>query len=207
MAVLYAFGLYVLYVLLPIIPAAVLFRLFPDTKVAVSGPLQNLTLNSTGAFGGYVVTAFLSFFVVQDVRAQINDLSTDKVWRVTVPVQLVDTTGMPISGDDEITSDADLEFNQRLYVEGDGEIFITVPIVNDEWRTIKVIKPGFVTASVSLQSLVDKKDRTKAEIDPVKRRINILKPLVLKKVPETSDAPYREQSPLPAWSGGIAPAP
>jgi hypothetical protein len=69
--VLYSFGLYVLYVLLPIIPAVVIFLLFPDTKVWVSGPLQNLTIKTTGAFAAYVVTVSLGFFPVRYVETQI----------------------------------------------------------------------------------------------------------------------------------------
>lgn len=70
-AVTYSFGLYVLYVLLPLIPAILIFKLFPDTKVALSGPLQHFTLNTTGAFAAYVVTAALGFFLVKDVEQQI----------------------------------------------------------------------------------------------------------------------------------------
>ena len=71
-AVLYSFCLYILYVLLPLIPAILIFRLFPDTKVTMSGPLQNLTVNATGAFAAYVVTVALGFFLVKDVVTVIN---------------------------------------------------------------------------------------------------------------------------------------
>jgi hypothetical protein len=70
--VLYSFGLFVLYVLLPMIPAVVLFWLFPDSKVAVSGPLQNLTVKATGAFGAYVITVALGFVLVRYVETQID---------------------------------------------------------------------------------------------------------------------------------------
>jgi len=79
-AVIYSFLLYVLYVLLPLIPAVLIFRLFPETKVTVSGPLQNLTVNATGAFAGYVVTVALGFFLVQNVEQQIQ-------WTRIYPVQ------------------------------------------------------------------------------------------------------------------------
>jgi len=83
-AVLYSFLLYVLYVLLPLIPAILIFRLFPDTKVSVTGPLQNLTLNATGAFAAYVVTAALGFFLVRNVAAQIQWTRTYAVQGVIV---------------------------------------------------------------------------------------------------------------------------
>lgn len=79
-AVTYSFLLYVLYVLLPLIPAILIFKLFPESKVTVSGPLQNLTINATGAFAGYVVTVALGFFLVKNVQAQIE-------WTRVYPVQ------------------------------------------------------------------------------------------------------------------------
>ena len=72
LTVVYSFLLYTLYICLPLIPAIVIFRLFPDTKVAVSGPLQNFTVNATGAFAAYVVTAALGFFVVEYIEMQIT---------------------------------------------------------------------------------------------------------------------------------------
>jgi len=71
-AVVYSFVLYILYVLLPLIPAILIFKFFPDAKVTVSGPLQNLTVNATGAFAAYVVTVALGFFIVRDVDQQIG---------------------------------------------------------------------------------------------------------------------------------------
>lgn len=68
----YFFYLYLLYVLLPLVPAILIFKIFPETKVTVSGPLQNLTLNATGAFAAYVVTVGLGFFLVQKTEVQIE---------------------------------------------------------------------------------------------------------------------------------------
>jgi hypothetical protein len=62
-AVLLSFGLYLLYVLLPLIPAILIYRLFPDTKVAVSGPLAGLTMKASGAFAAYVIIVALGVFL------------------------------------------------------------------------------------------------------------------------------------------------
>lgn len=64
----YSFYLYVLYVLLPLVPAVLVFKMFPNTKVFVRGPVQNLTINATGAFGAYIVTVALGYFLVQDIE-------------------------------------------------------------------------------------------------------------------------------------------
>jgi hypothetical protein len=71
-AVFFSFCLYILYVLLPLVPAILIFKNFPDTKVTVSGPLQNLTVNATGAFAAYVVTVALGFLLVNYVEHQIE---------------------------------------------------------------------------------------------------------------------------------------
>ena len=61
-AVAFSLLLYVFYVLLPVVPAVIIYKLFPETKVALSGPFQNFTLNATGAFAAYIVTAGLGYF-------------------------------------------------------------------------------------------------------------------------------------------------
>ncbi|HEX8815838.1 MAG TPA: hypothetical protein VF753_10080 [Terriglobales bacterium] len=70
--VILSFALYALCLLLPIIPAAIIFRMFPNTTIAVSGPFQNLTINATGAFAAYLVTALMGFtFLVRNTEAVI----------------------------------------------------------------------------------------------------------------------------------------
>jgi len=115
-AVVYSFLLYMLYVLLPLVPAILIFKLFPETKVTVSGPLQNLTINATGAFAAYVVTVALGFFLVRNVEAQIT-------WTRFYPVQgvIVDLQENQAINSDEfysryaITSDSGGKFTSRDY--------------------------------------------------------------------------------------------
>ena len=68
----YYFLLITIYILLPLIPAIIIFRLFPNTTVAVSGPLQNFTINATGAFAAYVVTILLGVFLFRNAETAIN---------------------------------------------------------------------------------------------------------------------------------------
>jgi hypothetical protein len=44
-----------LWVLLPLIPAVLIYRLFPDTPIGISGILQGLKINAGGAFAGYLI--------------------------------------------------------------------------------------------------------------------------------------------------------
>jgi hypothetical protein len=89
----YSLFLYVLYVLLPLVPAILIFRLFPDAKVTLSGPLQNLTINATGAFAAYVITGLLGFFLVNKVETQIE-------WMRSYPIEGVIVDLGPTDGID-----------------------------------------------------------------------------------------------------------
>ena len=50
-AILALVGAHILWVLLPLAPAVLIYWLFPNTPVAVSGPLSGLTVRTGGAFG------------------------------------------------------------------------------------------------------------------------------------------------------------
>ncbi len=91
-AVLLSCLLYSLYVLLPMIPSIVIYRLFPDTKVALSGPLSNLTLKSTGAFSAYIVVVVLGFFLIKNTHTIIAGM-VQPMWTIKATLELQDTNG------------------------------------------------------------------------------------------------------------------
>jgi hypothetical protein len=95
-AVLFSFALYALYVLLPVLPAVVIYRMFPKTRVAVSGPLSKLSFKASGAFAAYVVTVFLGYSLVNQSLQLIRNMSTP-TWRVQAYVNLLDADGNKIT--------------------------------------------------------------------------------------------------------------
>jgi hypothetical protein len=50
--------------LIPLIPAFLIFKLLPGSSVTASGPLQGLTVNMSGAFAGYVVLLLIAIAVM-----------------------------------------------------------------------------------------------------------------------------------------------
>lgn len=86
-AVLLSCLLYSLYVLLPMIPAIVIYRLFPDTKVALSGPLANLTMKSTGAFAAYIVVVSLGYFLIKNTHTIIAGM-VQPMWTIKATLEL-----------------------------------------------------------------------------------------------------------------------
>ena len=62
--ILYSFALFSLTLLLPILPAVIIYRIFPDTKVAAQGPLRGLNIKTSGAFAAYVITVLIGLVVL-----------------------------------------------------------------------------------------------------------------------------------------------
>ena len=66
-------------VLLPLIPAFILYRFLPSNTM-VNGPFQGLTVQLTGAFGGYFLVMLGVFGFYQTLPN--NDQSGDEVWTI-----------------------------------------------------------------------------------------------------------------------------
>jgi hypothetical protein len=63
------------WVSLPLLPAILIYRLFPDTAVAVSGPLAKLTFKATGAFGAYLIVFFTIIPIVNPMFNILGNVS------------------------------------------------------------------------------------------------------------------------------------
>lgn len=48
-------GILVVWFILPLVPAILLYWLFPDSRIKAEGVLANFKVNAAGAFGGYLV--------------------------------------------------------------------------------------------------------------------------------------------------------
>ncbi len=88
-------------VLLPIIPALILFKALPTSRGSVDGKLQGLEIKLSGAFAGYFAVVLL---VIANSKALLPPVPQGyQVWKVTG--QVVDETGQPIDplGTDSIS--------------------------------------------------------------------------------------------------------
>jgi hypothetical protein len=102
---LYTFmGLLAVWVLLPLLPAILTFRLFPQTSVAVSGPFANLTVRAGGAFAAYlIVLAATYLFLVKTIRDDIDSWKVaHQFWTVQIPVEFIGADGNRITNKNSI---------------------------------------------------------------------------------------------------------
>jgi hypothetical protein len=135
-AILALVGAHIIWVLLPLAPAVLIYWLFPNTPVAVSGPLSGLTVRAGGAFGAYLVVLLLTYGQLRTINQSIAMLDS-QFWNVRGTVQLVDSKARPIDSPDLLQKymvvtkpDTHMfdkyEIRLRIVQEMDGSLPITV---------------------------------------------------------------------------------
>src|SRR5258707_15225279 len=94
-AILALVGAHIIWVLLPLAPAVLIYWLFPNTPVAVSGPLSGLTGRAGGAFGAYLGVLLLTSGQLRTIDQPIAMLYSP-LWNIRGTVQLIDLKARPI---------------------------------------------------------------------------------------------------------------
>ena len=94
-SIIYWCVLYASYVLMPVIPAVIIYRYFPNTAVGAKGLLGGLKINATGAFAAYIITCLLGIFIVKKAFTFIEH-ATNKNWTVIAQVRFRDENNKPL---------------------------------------------------------------------------------------------------------------
>jgi hypothetical protein len=188
--ILLSFALFGLFVLLPIIPASLLYRWFPDTKVSAKGVLSKFTINSSGAFAAYLVTVLVGYFVVAPINEAILGLvkAPSGVWTVRGNLQLQDNQGIRIE-ETNLYDSLSFEFNPEFLVHKNGNMELKIPeleagVIPRYLITVNV--DGFGQKTLSLSKLIDNAD---VEVDAKQHLIKLKAPVIVKTV-NVPNRPY-----------------
>jgi hypothetical protein len=152
--------LYLIYVLVPLIPAILIYKIFPETKVGTEGLLGQLKINATGAFAAYLIVIVVGYFIIQNIQRLINASSVDNsAWFVKSRVVLTEKNGAGFVNSLRITDDslrmkldvkATPDYNQKnlaevsfptYYKDGYSKISFTYPGFESQ---IKALNPDSV---------------------------------------------------------------
>ncbi|MBU0943532.1 MAG: hypothetical protein KJ804_02625 [Proteobacteria bacterium] len=179
--ILLSFGLYLLFVLVPIIPAALLYKWFPDSKVSANGVLSNFKINSSGAFAAYIVTVLLGYFVVADIKETVLDLaksSSSYVWIVRGNLQLQDKNGNNLD-EASLFDRLSFDFKPDFLLQKNGNVDLQIPgpasgEVPQFFITINV--DGFGQETLCLSKLTE----DEAIIDRDSHLIHLKKPVIVR---------------------------
>jgi hypothetical protein len=171
----------------------IIFRLFPDSKIAVSGPFQQLSINASGAFGAYVATVAMGYFLVQSIQESIIVSEGVTEWNIVAPLRHDDPGGATVPVRAQINSvvfDPDL----KPFRSGAGSLYLNVyRSQGGAWPVVLISAEGFQAATLDLEKMaLDKQYRTQGT-----RRLVLTAPLVLKEVPRAfKQSAYDETEPL-----------
>ncbi|WP_414661384.1 single stranded DNA-binding domain-containing protein [Horticoccus sp. 23ND18S-11] len=84
-----------LWIVLPLIPAILLYRLFPQSKVTAEGVVSNWKIRATGAFGGYLAVFAPGYHPINlGISSVLSPISC--VWEISANVELKDSNGKSV---------------------------------------------------------------------------------------------------------------
>jgi hypothetical protein len=92
-------GLHTIWVILPLIPAVIIYRLFPNTTVAVNGPLANLTVRASGAFAAYLIVFAATYFFIVKQTEEVIVAFQHPFWTIKGHIELVDKEGKKVTAE------------------------------------------------------------------------------------------------------------
>lgn len=197
-AVLLSFALYALYVLLPIIPAALIYKWFPDSAVRASGTLSNFKINSSGAFAAYIVTVLLGYFLISSTQERIGHLESHiaPTWTLKGVIELRDQNGKTIT-EPSLLRQVDVSVKPEIFTNANGNIHLLLPGTetgNLPQLLVSLNVLGFGSETINLTML----DHYEVKVDNTKKVISFLKPIVVKTINEPGQGYDKTQSYLNA---------
>lgn len=164
------------WLLVPLIPATLIYLLFPSTRVAAIGPFQGFRLKLTGAFGAYFILLLLTWPLLQEQNAVIKSLFRP-IWTVTGKLRVFDESGnaMPIN---EHTATVTLDNPNPIIIHRDGSFIMRVPEVEGQIPEIHITYGDFGEVTVPAveykgSSRVPESDSANVKINSKDKEINI----------------------------------
>jgi hypothetical protein len=146
--------LMIVLVCLPVLPAFVIFKTFPDTKVGLSGPLQGLTLNATGAFAAYCVVFLLTLYVALPIKDAIVS-SLEPAWTIDADLRIYNKEGQPIDWRQAIDDGGiKVTYSPPLERISSGTVRLRIPgLKRAEWPNVLIEVPGFGRSELDLAQM------------------------------------------------------
>jgi hypothetical protein len=169
-------GLYLAWVILPLVPAVLIYRLFPSTTVAVSGPFAGLKVNAGGAFAAYLIV-FAAVYppLVPPTRDTIAGWS-HQFWTMKADVQLLRADGSEYPRSTALVS----KLNVLKPTPGKFDSYqVTLKLEEEEGEFPNVILeiPDFGQILIPLKAMTPK-----LTVNRFKRTISLNEPIVIKEL-------------------------
>lgn len=160
-------------VCIPLVPAVIIYRLFPDTKVGLSGPLQGLTVNAGGAFAAYIITLIVVFPLINKMYDTVGGFAKP-YWTITAPIVLFDVDGNKINKPSQEIP-IEVMFVPKIHNVTSNMVTVKIPGYDPKENTTLTIQiEDFGSKDINLGELHDDDD-----IDGYEKILRIKKPIII----------------------------
>jgi hypothetical protein len=174
-AVVYAalLGVLVVWFVLPLIPAILLYKLFPDQKLTAAGVLANFKVNAAGAFAGYLVL-FAAMVPFVNETYNVVGAFLHPYWTLSGQIKIIDKDGREIHHQD-LFQKIRVRTQPDLYSFQDPVFIMGLP----ESQTVILDIPDFGT------NLLQIKSNNQITRDYFHKTIELQAPLVIQETPRS----------------------
>ncbi len=170
----------ILVIALPLLPAILIYKTFPNTNIKASGTIGALTWNASGAFAAYMIV--LSVIMLSPLKQLTSIIGGfySPTWTIEMEVRGYDNNSNPVR-----FRNIEVLLNPDIHRISEDTIILKIPgLKRSEWPIVQFNVPGG-TKKINLASL--KKDEI--EINNYQKHITLLNPIEIKQV-STSKTAY-----------------
>jgi len=167
----------ILVVCLPLIPAILIYKIFPNTHIYASGTIGALTWNASGAFAAYmIVLAVIMLSPLKQLTSAIGGFYSP-TWTVEMEIHGYDSQAKPTK-----FTNIEVLLNPDMHRISEDKVILKIPgFKRADWPIVQLNVPGG-TKKVNLASL--KSDEI--EVDNYQKYITLLSPVEIKQVSTTN---------------------
>lgn len=154
--------LYILGLLVPLIPAIIIYKVFPKDKISFRGKISNFTINSTGSAAIYFSTILLGFYFINELPELVVAIGKTPC-KLKAELVFQDVEGNQISPPSaEMVDQIRIVINPSFQVVTQKDLRITLPELDSKGK-LEVGLEGFKTAMTFIGE--KKVDAKKSEVD------------------------------------------
>jgi hypothetical protein len=181
-------AMYGLVVIGPLVPAVVTYKLFPDTSVGLSGPLQGMTVRATGAFAAYTIVFLLMLPLTNKIFDVVGGFLKPS-WTIYAELKPVDRNNKEVTAANFLES-ATVALKPEINTLASRSLRMSIPGVDpDNWPHVTVHVPGWGAGEIDLGRL-----RSDAEWDRFRKTVRLRAPIVVREY-EGASVPYAASQP------------
>lgn len=171
------------WVLMPLVPAILIYLIFPKTQLTMTGPFQGFSVRSTGAFAAYLIVLLATFPLLNRQNENITRMyRPDRPsWMIKGHVVVQDVNGREINYSQHGGARLQVSFEPDIVSLMNQRRFrLIVPEIDRRVPAILLTYPGYGTYSLDP---TDPQAGEQVRVDRATKEITITSPIVIRRQP------------------------